>query len=144
MNIDIEFIKPEDSRYITLGDYYETPDGDWVFRVVDTGNWKYNFLVLWHEMAEFVLVKDRGISEKEITAFDKNFERERAEGKHSDAAQPGFDRAAPYIVEHTIADTLERTMASLLNVDWGLYDKELNEIDFPKTLLDDYRDELGD
>ena len=124
--IIIKTIPHNEHRYDTCGDYWETDDAV-EFRVSDTGNWKYELLVAFHELIEQTLTKDRGISEESITAFDKIFEEERRQGMWQDE-EPGDDQRAPYQKEHILATKLEKKMAKELGVKWKDYDKAISKL----------------
>lgn len=102
-----------DQRYDTLGDYWIDPDGTWQFRVSDMGDWRYNFSVLLHEFVEFALLQHKGITEPEVLAFDLSVSSDSPY-----AEDPGFDRKAPYHVEHVYADCMERLIAPMLGMDF--------------------------
>lgn len=119
MNINIQVIPHSEHRYETVGDWWETPEGDLEIRVSSMGNWKFEFLVAFHEQAEFTLCKDRGITDEIVSKFDKEFESNRQEGNED---EPGDDPKAPYRKEHFFATSIERLMAAELNVDWEEYD----------------------
>ena len=91
-------------------------------------NRKYELLVAIHELIEQALCEDRGISNEEITAFDKRFEAERALGLHTLDAEPGFDPYAPYMKEHAFATKVERMLARELDVDWDEYDRTVTTL----------------
>jgi hypothetical protein len=120
-----EFISHDSQRYPTCGDYIFESNGDIRIWVSDTGNDDYNFLVAVHELIEAYLTLRRGIKEEDITAFDKEFERNREE---DNVDEPGDDPDAPYRKEHFFATNVERLLAAELNVDWATYDKTINEL----------------
>jgi len=122
--VEMQSIDHQEQRYETVGDYWEE-GGSLHFRVTDTGNWKYNYLVLLHEFVELALVKDRGIKIEDIDAFDIQYEKDRLEGKHTEDDEPGDDKNAPYVKEHFVATNIERTMAHELGVDWVDYEDTL-------------------
>lgn len=119
--IVIEAIAHEQHRYPTVGDYFEGSDG-WTVRVSRCGDARYEFLVALHELVEWFLTQQRGISEPDILAFDEAFEREREQGMHGEREQPGDDPRAPYGREHRFAERIERLAAGELGVDWDEYD----------------------
>ena len=125
MNIQIKTIPHNEQRYDTVGDWWWTPDGDLEIRVSDMNNWKYETLVAFHELAEVLLCKDRGIKQEDVDNFDIEFEKNRPEGNTD---EPGNDVNAPYKNEHKLATQLEFILAGGLNVDWDLYDKTVNEL----------------
>lgn len=130
MRIEIETIPHDEQKYPTVGDWWFTDNNDFEgeslqIRVSDMDNWKYELLVAFHELAEVMLCKDRGISAKKVDDFDKKFEKARKKGNTD---EPGFDSKAPYRKEHTFATGVEMLLAEQLNVDWKKYDKVINEL----------------
>lgn len=107
--IEMQVIPHQEQRYDTLGDYWETEDGTWHFRVSDMGDWRCNFSVLLHEFVEFALLKHAGVTEQEVLNFDLAVP---ADSPYAD--DPGFDPAAPYHKEHVYADCMERLVMPLL------------------------------
>lgn len=104
-----------------MGDYYLDTDFHDIMRFkVSEMNADYEFLVLMHEMVEWYLTQKRGITEHDITAFDIEFERERAQGN---VDEPGDHPEAPYRREHRFAENIERLIAAELGVDWAIYNK---------------------
>ena len=120
MKVTIETIPHDKQRYNTVGDYYLDLMGNLCIYVSDMKNEKYELLVAIHELAEYYLCKDRGITEKSITEFDIDFEKKRLE---SNIDEPGDDPNAPYVNEHCIATAIERLMCASLNVKWDDYSK---------------------
>ena len=123
--IIIETISHKDQRYDTCGDWQFDTEGNLKISISDVGNWKHEFLVAFHELAEVMLCKDRGISQESVDAFDTEFEKNRKEGNTD---EPGNDSAAPYRKEHFFATNVERLMAEQLGVDWDEYDKSINSL----------------
>ena len=115
--INVHVIDHKDQRYDTVGDYYEE-DGVLEVRISHMGNWKYHLLVLIHELVEYFMCRDAGITEEEITAFDKEFEKNRKPGNTD---EPGHDPASPYGAYHKLAEVVERCEAWVLGVDWKEY-----------------------
>jgi hypothetical protein len=117
----LEVINPRKHRYETHGDWIPGKPA----RIVSSnfGNEDYEFLLLFHELIECELCRKRKITDREIVAFDKKFERERKKGLHPANAEPGNSRKAPYRYEHRFATKLERMMAKQLGVDWAEYTK---------------------
>jgi hypothetical protein len=125
LKIKVETIHHGHHRYPTVGDWWHTPTGEWEIRVSQLANWKYEFLVAFHEMIEAALCRDRGISEAEVTQYDKSFEFDRAP---DDASEPGDQITAPYHWQHQIATMFERVMARQLGVNWDEYERTINEL----------------
>lgn len=125
-NINYKSIDNNKQRYPTVGDYFKSKNG-WDFRVSKMKA-DYEFLVFIHELTEWYLTQKRGISEPSITKFDVMFEKEREEGKHSIDKEPGFDKRAPYLKEHTFATKIEKLLAKELGVNWSEYDRTVMEL----------------
>lgn len=107
-------------RYNTGGDY-KPERGRWIF-TISKMDVKYEFIILIHELVEWFLCTLRGIKEKDISAFDKMWEKERLQGLHKDSEEPGMDKRAPYRREHIFATKIEHLCAKELGVDMKAYD----------------------
>lgn len=55
-------------RYNTVGAYYRDEEVNRVFAISDMNNWKYEMLVVVHELIEAALCQDRGVT---IVVTDK-------------------------------------------------------------------------
>ena len=121
MKIVIETIPHTSQRYPTVGDWFTDEDGTLHIKVSDMQNADYEFSVALHELVEVKLCSGRGISQEEVDEFDKQFEADRASGKHKPEDEPGDDFGAPYRDEHFFATNIERLVSTELDVDWGLY-----------------------
>lgn len=128
MKITIETIPHDAQDYPTVGNWKWKNDNELEILVSDMSNWKYEFLVAYHELLEVMLCKDRNITQKEVDDFDINFENERLAGLHDVDEEPGYSENAPYKKEHFMAEAIERIIADQLNVDWGMYDKTVQEL----------------
>lgn len=123
MNITINTIPQQDQRYATVGDWWFTEEGDLQIRVSEMGNWKYEALVAFHELAEVLLCKDRGITTEMVDAFDIQWEKDHPDQVLGGGAkEPGDDPACPCRKEHFFATTVERALSAELGVDWSKYD----------------------
>lgn len=122
--IHIQVIPHLEHRYVTVGDYWDTPDGLEV-RVSDMEDAKYEFLVAVHELIESFLCQVRGIPEPEIKAFDEAFEARREPGNTD---EPGDDPEAPYINEHKFATYIERQIATELGISWAEYTRVVDAL----------------
>jgi hypothetical protein len=125
MKIIIETIPHDKQRYDTVGDWIIHPNGNVHIYVSNMKNWKYEFLVAFHELSEMMLCRDRGIPQSIVDDFDKEFESRR---ETNDNSEPGDHPLSPYKNEHFFATTIERLMAAELNVDWSVYDKEVTNL----------------
>lgn len=125
MLITIIDIKHEQQRYETVGDWQWDEKGNLVITISDMGDWRYNFLVAFHEQVEVMLCRKRGITQEEVDQFDMAYESQR---KENDTSEPGDSRLAPYYNEHQFATKLEREMARELGVDWDDYCEKVNSL----------------
>lgn len=125
MEIKIKTIEHKDQVYPTVGDWRFDEEGNLKIFISNMNNWKYEFLVAFHELAEVMLCKDRGISQESVDKFDIDFENNREE---RNVDEPGDDPHAPYRKEHFFATSIERLMAAELGVDWGEYGKVVENL----------------
>ena len=112
-----------EQRYDTVGDYWEDPDGTTQFRVSDMGDMRYNISVFVHELIEYALLLNRGVAEPEVLAFDLAVPKDSPY-----ADDPGFDPKAPYHKEHVFSDTIERLLAQQWGVNWGEFNKAMENL----------------
>lgn len=144
----ISTVRHQDQRYPTVGDWRyatvtdaaEPPRERLIVRVSELPDWRYMALVAIHETIEAVLCQHRGITDEQVTAFDREFEAERqnrmgqinealgwgAAMKRGqiagiEAEEPGDDPRAPYFAEHQFATLVEEMLAIELGVLWSEY-----------------------
>ena len=110
-------------RYETVGDWI--PGKPAQIRVSRMKDQRYVFLVALHEMIEYELCKMHGITDREVVAFDVNFEAERRMNLHPLDAEPGNHPKAPYRSEHEFATMVEMMVAQKLGVSWSNYEKTI-------------------
>lgn len=125
-NLPTIVIKPiphKAQRYDTVGDYWLDMLGRAQIRVSKMPP-DEEFLVAIHELIEWYLITRKGIKISDIDEFDLEHERKG----ESFFAEPGDDPDAPYHKEHVIAETVERLLASYLDVDWEKYDKKIKAL----------------
>ena len=108
-------------RYETVGDWI--PGKPAQIRVSKMKDQRYAFLVALHEMIEYELCRMHGITDREVVAFDVNFEAERRMNLHPVDAEPGDHPKAPYRDEHEFATMVEMMVAHKLGVSWSDYEK---------------------
>ena len=126
MKVTIEVISNEQQRYPTVGDWQWDSDREHLtISVSSMGNWRYEMLVAFHELAECLICRHRGIDQSLVDAFDKLYERERTDG---DVSEPGDDPMAPYYKEHQFATCVERLLALQLDVDWKQYNNTVESL----------------
>lgn len=127
MKISIHTIPHAKQRYDTVGDYY-VKGGTLHVLISEMQDWRYEFLAALHELAEFFFTKNDGVTEREITIFDINYEKDRSRGKYTSDQEPGNDPDAPYRKQHFVADIIERTAAMALGIDWGKYSAAVSRL----------------
>ncbi len=121
-------------RYETVGDWI--PGKPAQIRVSKMKDQRYVFLVALHEMIEYELCKMHGITDREVVAFDVNFEAERRMNLHPIDAEPGDHPKAPYRNEHEFATMIEMMVAQKLGVSWSDYEKTILSLGLqPKKVL---------
>jgi hypothetical protein len=120
--INIKFISHLEQRYESHGDY-GIEDGKWWFTISKTEDPRHALLVLFHEIAELILVQHHGVPLEAIDHFDM-------EGEGKDHPDPGTLPSAPYFLEHAVATDLERQMATYLDVDWKAYNAALDAMEY--------------
>jgi hypothetical protein len=81
-------------------------------------NWRFSFLVAFHELIEMALCRHNGVTASDVDNFDMAFEARRESGN---TLEPGDDPTSPYFWQHQLATMFERVMARLLDVDWDDY-----------------------
>lgn len=107
--------------YPTAGDY-KIKNGILCVDVFEQGNEYKNILIAIHEIVEYYLAKKFGVTEKEITAFDLEYEKNR---KRGDESEPGDDKNCPYRVFHRTAENIERLIASEMGIDFNDYNGKI-------------------
>ena len=131
MNIWIHSVKHESQRYPTCGDWLTHAGRLEEIRVSRMDNPDHEFLVGIHELVEAYLCQKRGITDQQVTEFDKKFETARKTGAHfygfyiGDAEEPGDHPNSPYRNEHKFATAIEKMLADEIGVDWEEYEKAI-------------------
>jgi hypothetical protein len=114
MKIVLETISRSEQRYDTVGDWFTDADGVAHIRITNSFDRRYAWLLMLHELVEFILCQQRGISQESVDKWDMEWK---------DEGEPGDHPNAPYYHEHQFAEVLERYLASELDVDWGEYER---------------------
>ena len=131
---EISQVPHRKQRYETVGDWI--PGNPAQIRVSKMKDQRYVFLVALHEMIEYELCKMHGITDREVVAFDVNFEAERRLNMHPFDSEPGNHPKAPYRNEHEFATIIEMMVAQKLGVSWSDYEKTLLSLGpKPKKIL---------
>lgn len=126
--IEIKTIPHNQQRYDTVGDWW-TDDEGWHIRVSQLGDWRYNFLVAFHELLECAWCKWKAVPQEDVDTFDMVFEAARIPG---DLREPGDDRHSPYRMGHELAGLAERLAGMALGVDWKAYEAAVNGLEYRK------------
>jgi hypothetical protein len=126
LDIVIKTIPHSQQRYNTVGDYFvDSATQSLQIRVSDMGNWMYEALVAFHELAEYLIITHQGVPLDEIDLFDITFEASRGA---ADFSEPGDCISAPYHQAHMTATALEQKLAFHLGVDWLAYEQAVNAL----------------
>src|SRR5258706_10041977 len=125
MIITIIIIDHKQQRYKTVGDWQWDKKGNLIITVSNMKDWRYNFLVAFHEQIEVMLCRARGITQEQVDNFDIEYEARRLP---TDESEPGDSVLAPYHNEHMFATKLEIEMAKELGVDWNEYENKINSL----------------
>lgn len=120
LKIFIQTKAHDEQRYDTCGDWqFNEKDGSLTITVSQMHNWKQELCVALHELIEATLCRSRGITDDEVTQFDKLF---------NGPDEPGDATDAPYRKEHFFATSIERLFAAELGVDWKEYEEALDSL----------------
>lgn len=118
MKITIETIPHKEQRYPTVGDWtYE--DGNINIKVSEELLLFSQYLVAMHELTEVMLCIRHGISGKQVDEWDMG---------HPELDEPGNDPRAPYYREHLAAEVLERSLASYLEINWWVHERDVDNL----------------
>jgi hypothetical protein len=129
MEICVKVIEHKYQRYPTVGDWiYNKDNGRLTIWISKMSDWRYEYLVAFHEQIEATLCIQRGIEEKDVTKFDLWYESQRAAGASDCQFEPGDHKDAPYKKEHFVATNIERQMAVELGVDWSDYEAAIDSL----------------
>lgn len=126
MKITIETIPHRLQAYATVGNWGFRPrSGNLEISVSEMGDEDFEFLVGLHELVESWLCRKAGVTDEEVTAFDKAFEANRETGNTD---EPGNEPNAPYRQMHKTATLVEMIVADAMGVDWSIYEKKVNSL----------------
>jgi len=122
-----EVIPHKKQRYETPGDYY-MKKGNLIVTSSKMKKWQYEMPIIIHEMIEFILIKNRGITIKEIEKFDYKWNKEREKGLHKATDEPGPDKRSPYRKEHNFAMKIEKMLVKELGLSWKEYNYTVQKL----------------
>lgn len=120
--LGLQVISHDAQRYDTVGDYFSV-GGIVNFRVSDLGDPRMEMAVFLHELIEYTLCMDRGISIEEIDLFDFAYQGE---------GEPGNNPRCPYRREHQFAEAMERLFVGELGIDWAVYCAAIDKLNGSK------------
>lgn len=112
-------------RNAQCGDWRLRKNGSIEVMAVEMKNPDHSFCILLHELIESYLCKRRGITDTEVTKFDKEFEKKRLPGNKD---ENGDATDCPYAKEHFTATNIERLIAAELGVDWNDYTAKIEAL----------------
>jgi hypothetical protein len=128
MMIEIKTIPHNQQRYDTVGDWWWDSDG-WHIRISDLPDWRYVFLIAFHELLEMAWCSQNDVAQVDVDAFDIEYENSRGPGNLS---EPGDAPDAPYHLGHQFATAAERLAAAVLGVDWTQYETAIYALEYTK------------
>ena len=118
-HINIAFINHDCQRYDTAGDYQELSPCVWNVHVSKMGNWRYQYMVMIHELVEMGLTRHNGVDWKDIDKFDMD---------NPDLEDPGTCPKAPYHHEHMFAMRIEKMLCTAFGISWDEYNKAFDRL----------------
>ena len=125
MKINIESIPHSTHRYPTCGDWWFDADGSLQIRVSEEMPDTSKELVVLHELAEVLMCKANGVTQKQVDDFDMAYESNRKPG---DESEPGDQKNAPYFVQHGLATGIERIVATQMGVVWPEHEAAIGKL----------------
>ena len=101
-------------------DYFIDENDIWQIRVSKMSDWRYEFLVAFHELLEMAWCIWHKVKVEDVDAFDIAYEENRKPGDKT--SEPGNDPTAPYYMGHQMATIAEKLSATILGVNWDTYE----------------------
>jgi len=106
-------------------DWWWDDEGNLEVRISDQlKDWREVAAIALHEASEAIMCRHAGVHHSDVDRFDVKFERENPCNK----IEAGDQMDAPYRVQHGYATAVERIVASYLGINWGEYDKHLEQL----------------
>lgn len=124
MNIIIRSIPHKSHRYPTCGDWFEE-DGTLYILVSDEIPEESKQLVALHELAEWMMCKANGVTQKQVDDYDKKYEETR---HPDDETEPGDHGDSPYHFQHRIATAIETVTAAQMGVSWLSHEHSITKL----------------
>lgn len=132
MRIVIEVVPVDQQRKFRgkpiMGDWFFSEDlSELTIRMLDFGDWRYNYLYARHEMDEAMLCKNDGITTKVVDEWCDKPEGSPELGDDNPDSVSGYGEA-PYQRQHSDALVSEWILARFLGVDWKEYGEAVEEV----------------
>ena len=132
IRIEATAVPHQAQRYDTVGDW-QWEAGDLKVSVSELIDPRYELLVAYHELTEALILRHQRVSEEDVTAFDMAYEETRRLGLLAPCGcvpleEPGDDPHALYQYAHHEATKVEMALASALDVDWWVYNGEVEAL----------------
>lgn len=108
-------------RFTTAGDWTMRKDGSFEIWICETKDWRYQFIVLMHELTEWAWCLKNKVSAAKADAFDDQWEWELKNGIHRPEEEAGFDKRCPYRGGHVWGARIEHLFCWILGVKWRVY-----------------------
>lgn len=135
MDIRYHVIPHAQHRYPTVGDWLFREDGSLDLYSSDMGDWRYEYLVMYHEQTEAMWCKFHGVAEEDVAAFDIAYEECQRLGLPAPCGcpsdledGPGADPHAPYHEGHMLANFCEHVVAASIGVNLDEYDRAVEAL----------------
>jgi hypothetical protein len=125
--ISIEFIPHKDHKFTTIGHWFEDEFGAHI-QISQELKWEFRIAVLFHELIEYSMCREEGITTKECDDFDALFEIEYEQGVWLKSVEAGFDKRCPYRKGHVWGSRFERLVIWLLGVSWVEYTEACDKL----------------
>jgi hypothetical protein len=126
MKINLKIVPVKEMPFTTLGHWFDTEDGVTIL-IAELPDWRYTIAVLFHELIEWAVSHQRGVTTEEADAFDQFYEDGYAAGRINPAREAGFDKKCPYGLGHRWGARMERLVIWLLRADFEEYGRVCNE-----------------
>jgi hypothetical protein len=131
-SVFINIIAHKDQRYDTVGDWYYSDNGHLVINVSRLPNDPDNekaLAVAFHELCEVLICRSKGITQKQVDKFDKDFEKlQKGSTLYNEDAEPGDMSDSPYHIEHGFATAAERMLIAAMGINWNNYNKSVEGV----------------
>ena len=124
--IRIKVIPHSEQKYDTVGDYWQTKNGNWEMRISEMTP-EYELAVIEHELAEMVRTIRDGVKWSDVDKFDTETVYLVDPDNISD---PGLSRKAPYHKQHMLSDKIERLIIKQDGGTWEDYNDYLDKMEY--------------